>query len=195
MDEAGRGPFAGPVVAAALILPDQIHLEGLNDSKKLTTNVRLTLNKEIRANAVAFGIGQAEVQEIEKINILQATFLAMKRAVLALQLQPDYILVDGRDFPVFEYNGQAVSGRAIIKGDSKSAAIAGASILAKVYRDKIMVDYAVKYPGYGFEQHKGYGTKMHRQRLLDLGPCPIHRKKFIRKTFEQKQFGGIAIPV
>ena len=153
------------------------------------------MNKEIRASAVSFGIGQAEVQEIEKINILQATFLAMKRAVQALELQPDYILVDGRDFPVFEYNGQSVSGKAIVKGDSKSAAIAGASILAKVYRDKIMVDYAVKYPGYGFEQHKGYGTKMHRQRLLDLGPCPIHRKKFICKTFEQNEFANLEILV
>jgi len=129
----------------------------------------------------------ANVEEIERINILQATFLAMKRAIDALQVKPGYVLVDGRDFPTFFFEGSILSGQAVIKGDSKSAVIAGASILAKVYRDNLMLEYAEKFPDYGFEKHKGYGTQMHRNRIMELGACPIHRKKFLRKIINNEQ--------
>ena len=126
------------------------------------------------------------MQEIEKINILQASFLAMKRAVDALDMKPGYVLVDGRDFPRFAFRGEPLLGEAVIKGDCKSAVIAGASILAKVYRDALMERYAEEYPGYGFERHKGYGTRRHRDKILELGPCPLHRKKFLSKILNSK---------
>lgn len=171
-------------MAAALILPAGIQIDGINDSKKLSEKRRRQLDCEIREKAVSFGIGVADEQEIERYNILQAAFLSMKRAVDALEIKPGYVLVDGRDFPRFVYQGEPLNGEALIKGDSKSAVVAGASILAKVYRDAIMVRYARQYPGYGFEQHKGYGTKMHRDKILEFGPCPIHRKKFLRKILK-----------
>ena len=169
------------MVAAALILPEDIQINGLNDSKKISAKMRDRLDIEIREKAVSFGIGTAEVAEIDSVNILQATFKAMQRAVEALRTLPDYLLVDGRDFPGFIFNGTAIPGEAVVKGDGKSAVMAGASILAKVYRDRLMVRYASEIPGYGFEQHKGYGTQMHRDKIAELGPCLIHRKKFIRK--------------
>ncbi len=187
IDEAGRGPLAGPVVAAALILPVGIQIDTINDSKKLSEKKRRQLDAQIREQALSFGIGLADEQEIENLNILQATFLAMKRAVDALAVKPGYLLVDGRDFPRFIYKGQPLHGEALIKGDSKSAVIAGASILAKVYRDALMLRYADKFPGYGFERHKGYGTKAHREKILELGPCPIHRKTFLRKILNNRQ--------
>jgi len=186
IDEAGRGPLAGPVTAAAVIFPPDICIEGLDDSKKLSAEKRELLEKDIKDKAVSFGIGLAGVEEIDQLNILQAAFLAMQRAVSNLTLRPEYLLVDGRDFPVFFYGEgkDPLSGKAVIKGDSKSASIAAASILAKVYRDRLMVKYADEYPGYGFEKHKGYGTLYHRKQIIKLGPCEIHRTKFIRNTIK-----------
>ncbi len=186
VDEAGRGPLAGPVVAAAVILPAKATLPQLNDSKKLSAKQREILDTAIRAQAVGFGIGLADVNEIERLNILQATFLAMRRAVENLKVQPDYVLVDGRDFPVLQKSGQPLPGKAVVKGDARSAVIAGASVLAKVYRDRLMEQYALQFPGYGFEKHKGYGTQFHRAQILKQGPAPIHRKTFLRKL-ESKQ--------
>ena len=145
---------------------------------------------EIKEKALSFAIGLADVQEIERFNILQATFLAMRRAVENLTLLPDYLLVDGRDFPKFfsEKKQRTLAGKALIGGDGKSASVAAASILAKVYRDRLMVEYAKTFPGYGFEKHKGYGTALHRQKIRELGPCPIHRKKFIRNILHQSLF-------
>lgn len=187
VDEAGRGPLAGPVVAAALILPKGLEIDGLNDSKKLTAGRREELDKIIREQAHSFGIGIASVQEIEKLNILQANFLAMKRAVEQLKISPNYILVDGRDFPDFYSDSVRISGKAIVKGDSRSAVIAGASILAKVYRDKLMKQMDSEYPDYGFAKHKGYGTKEHREAIVKYGPCPQHRSKFIRNVLSEKE--------
>lgn len=181
IDEAGRGPLAGPVVAAAVILPYE-PIEQINDSKLLSEKARQALDRIIREKALSFGLGAATVDEIEQFNILQATFLAMRRAVGQLHLAPDYILVDGRDFPLFNHpkgNGP-IPGQALIKGDRRSQTVAAASILAKVHRDALMTRYAEQYPDYGFERHKGYGTKAHRQKILEFGPSPIHRKKFIR---------------
>ncbi len=158
-----------------------MQITGLNDSKKLSEKKRNQLDIEIRDKALALGIGLASVEEIEQFNILQATFLAMRRAVETLSIKPDYLLVDGRDFPGFTLDKQPLNGEAIIKGDARSAVIAGASILAKVFRDRLMKNYAEEFPGFGFEQHKGYGTQMHRDRILELGPTPLHRKKFLRK--------------
>ncbi len=188
VDEAGRGPLAGPVVAAAVILPKGIEIPHLNDSKKITAGVREKLFDEIREKAITFGIGSASVEEIGKLNILQATFLAMRRAVEQLLPQPDYLLVDGRDFPLFVRTdtGVPIAGRAIVKGDGRSQVIAAASVLAKVRRDRLMSEYARMYPQYGFERHKGYGTKEHRQKILRFGACPIHRKKFIRKLMQSE---------
>jgi len=173
-------------VAAAVILPAGIRIDGINDSKKLSEKKRRQLDLQIREQAESFGIGLADEQEIENLNILQAAFLAMKRAVDALDIKPGYVLVDGRDFPRFVFKGQPLYGEAVIKGDSKSAVIAGASILAKVCRDAIMTRYAEQFPGYGFEQHKGYGTQLHRDKIRELGPCSIHRKKFLRKILNSE---------
>ena len=179
VDEAGRGPLAGPVYAAAVILPRGLVIDGLNDSKKLTEKKRAELFDIITAEALAYGIGSADEKEIDEINILQATFLAMRRAIAALSIRPDLALIDGNRDSDF-----GVPSETVIKGDSLSANIAAASILAKVTRDRVMEAYAAQYPQYGFEVHKGYGTKRHYEALREFGPCPIHRRTFLRKFYE-----------
>ena len=176
VDEAGRGPLAGPVCAAAVMLPPGIDLPGLNDSKKLTENKRDALYDLIISNAIAYGIAFATVEEIEEQNILAATFLAMHRAVEQLRETPGLVLVDGNRDPGLDYPTECV-----VKGDGKCADIAAASILAKVARDRYMLDMAKAYPEYGFEKHKGYGTKAHYEALRAFGPCPIHRLSFLKK--------------
>ena len=173
IDEAGRGPLAGPVVSAAVILPDDFDCPDITDSKKLSEKKRESLFPFIQENALAFGIGMADHEEIDQINILQASLLSMKRAVEALAVAPDYLLIDGK-FTIDTSIGQ----EAVIKGDSKSISIASASILAKVTRDRIMKDLGHQYPVYGFERHKGYPTKAHKQAIIDHGPCPVHRQSF-----------------
>ena len=176
VDEAGRGPLAGPVCAAAVILPRGLELKGLNDSKKLSEKKREKLYDEITAQALSYGIAFASVEEIEKYNILEATFLAMNRAIAQLSPQPALALIDGnRD------KGICVSARCIIGGDGKCADIAAASILAKVTRDRYMLQMAERYPRYGFEKHKGYGTAAHYAAIRAYGPSPIHRMSFLRK--------------
>lgn len=178
VDEAGRGPLAGPVCAAAVILPPHAEILGLNDSKKLTDKRRRELYPIIKETALAYGIAFADHSEIDDINILQATYLAMERALAQLQIKPELALVDGNRAKDF-----GVPVRTVVKGDSLSASIAAASILAKVTRDDLMLEMAEKYPDYGFEVHKGYGTKAHYQALLEHGPCPIHRMTFLKKLY------------
>ena len=178
VDEAGRGPLAGPVCAAAVILPKGLVIPGLNDSKKLSDKRRRELFPIIQQEAVSFGIAFASQEEIDEINILQATFLAMRRAMEQLNPQPEFALIDGNRETDF-----GVPCRTVIKGDSLSANIAAASVLAKVTRDNWMMEAAEKYPGYGFEIHKGYGTKAHYAALEKLGPCPIHRRSFLKKLY------------
>ena len=173
IDEAGRGPLAGPVFAAAVILPTEAKIEGLNDSKKLSDTKRRALFPLICDTAIAYGIGSASAQEIDEINILQATFLAMRRAVDAMGVSADFLLVDGNRLTDF-----GIPAEAVVKGDSRSANIAAASILAKVSRDTLMEELAKQYPQYGFEIHKGYGTKAHYAALERYGACPIHRQTF-----------------
>ena len=172
VDEVGRGPLAGPVISAAIILNKEKIPEGINDSKKLSKKKREVINEELISQH-NFAIGIASVEEIDKINILQASLLAMKRAVLNLNIKPQSILVDGNKLPDLEYNMYP-----IIKGDSKSISIAAASIIAKVYRDKLMQDLSLQYPGYYWEKNSGYGTKQHLLALDNLGVTPIHRKSF-----------------
>lgn len=179
VDEAGRGPLAGPVCAAAVILPPDLVIEGLNDSKKLTDKRRRALYDVITEQALAYGIAFAGEQEIDEINILQATFLAMRRAVEQLKLRPELALADGNREPDF---GE-IPVRTIIKGDSLSANIAAASILAKVTRDRFMEEQDAIYPQYGFALHKGYGTQAHYAALREYGPCPIHRRTFLKKLY------------
>ena len=181
VDEAGRGPLAGPVCAAAVILPEHLQIPGLNDSKKLTDKKRRELFPVIQEQAVAYGIGLASEQEIDEINILQATFLAMRRALDQLTVRPEIALIDGNRETDF-----GLPVKTVVKGDSLSANIAAASVLAKVTRDNIMVELAQQYPDYGFEIHKGYGTKAHYQALRTYGPCPIHRKTFLKKFYGEK---------
>ena len=176
IDEAGRGPLAGPVCAAAVLLPEGLVIDGLNYSKKLSEKKRELLFPVIEENALAFGIGFASEQEIDEINILQATFLAMRRAFDAMQRRCDYVLVDGNRMPPMP-----VPGETVVKGDAKSPSIAAASILAKVSRDRVMLEYAKQYPEYQFEKHKGYGTKAHVEALRAFGPSPIHRRTFLKK--------------
>lgn len=181
VDEAGRGPLAGPVCAAAVILPPHLEIPGLDDSKKLTDKRRRELFPLIKEQAIAYGIGLASHEEIDQINILQATFLAMQRAIDQLEGKADFALIDGnreKDFglPVMT----------VVKGDSRSANIAAASILAKVTRDDIMEEMAVVYPQYGFEIHKGYGTKAHYEALRTYGASPIHRMTFLKKFYGEK---------
>lgn len=176
VDEAGRGPLAGPVCAAAVILPRGLEIPGLDDSKKLTAKKREELFDRIRAEALSYGIAFASVEEIEQLNILEATFLAMNRAIAQLSPQPELALIDGnRD------KGIAVASRCIVKGDARCADIAAASILAKVSRDRLMLELAGQYPQYHFERHKGYGTKQHYEALRTHGPSPVHRMSFLRK--------------
>lgn len=173
VDEAGRGPLAGPVVAAAVILDDLKPILGLADSKKLTPLRREKLYHEIRAKALCFSIAQASVEEIDQLNILQATMLAMKRAVEGLRLKPNKVLVDGNRLPTL-----SMLAEAIVKGDALVPAISAASILAKVYRDSWCQQYHLEYPQYGFAGHKGYGTAEHLAALREHGACPEHRKSF-----------------
>ena len=180
-DEAGRGPLAGPVYAAAVILPKDLELPGLTDSKKLTDKKRRELFPLIQEHAIAYGIGMATEQEIDEINILQATFLAMQRALDQLSVKPDLALIDGNREKVF-----GVPVKTVVKGDSLSANIAAASILAKVTRDNLMTELAETYPQYGFEIHKGYGTKAHYAALTEHGPSPIHRMTFLKKFYGEK---------
>jgi len=176
VDEAGRGPLAGPVVAAAVILPEDVVIEGLNDSKKLSEKKREKLFDEIKEKALSYSIGVATVEEIEEFNILKATFMAMKRAVDGLSIKPDIALIDGNMVPSL-----GVDGRAVVKGDAKSASISAASIIAKVHRDRYMLEMAEKYPEYHFEKHKGYGTKLHTDLIKEYGVSPIHRPSFLKK--------------
>ena len=181
VDEAGRGPLAGPVCAAAVILPEHLQISGLNDSKKLTDKKRRELFPVIQEQAIAYGIGLASESEIDEINILQATFLAMRRALDQLTVRPEIALIDGNRETDF-----GLPVKTVVKGDSLSANIAAASILAKVTRDNLMMELAQKYPEYGFEIHKGYGTKAHYEALRTYGPCPIHRKTFLKKFYGEK---------
>ena len=176
IDEAGRGPLAGPVFAAAVILPENKIIEGLNDSKKLSEKKREKLFDIIKEQAVSYSIGFATEEEIDDINILQATLLAMKRAFDGLEVKPDFALVDGNRKPMLDAETMT-----IVKGDANSASIAAASILAKVSRDRLMYKIDKIYPIYQFAKHKGYGTKLHRELLKEYGPCPIHRKTFLKK--------------
>lgn len=180
IDEAGRGPLAGPVVAAAVILPEGIELPGVNDSKKLTEKKREVLFDFVKEHALAYGIGQASEQEIDTINILQATFLAMRRAVEALPIPADFALVDGN-----RIQGLDIPAETVIGGDGKVLSIAAASILAKVTRDRYMREMAQVYPEYGFEKHKGYGTKAHYAAIEQYGICPLHRKTFLKKILNK----------
>ncbi len=177
VDEAGRGPLAGPVCAAAVTLPEGVVIEGLDDSKKLTEKKREALFDVIKEKAVAYGIAFASVDEIEKINILGATYMAMCRAVEQLSVKPDYVLIDGNRYPPM----LSLQGETVVKGDSKSMSIAAASILAKVTRDRLMLQYAEKYPQYSFEKHKGYGTKAHIEAIKKYGITEIHRPSFLKK--------------
>ncbi|MBQ4179031.1 MAG: ribonuclease HII [Elusimicrobia bacterium] len=174
VDEAGRGPLAGPVVAAAVILPKDIFIDGVNDSKKLTEKKRNVLFEEIKKKAFSYGIGIVDAKTIDEINILQATFLAMRKALEQLSVKPELVLIDGNHTIPNLQNKQ----QAIVSGDAKSACIACASILAKVTRDNMMYEYAKQYPQYNFEKHKGYGTKAHIEAIEKYGPCPIHRMTF-----------------
>jgi ribonuclease HII len=178
VDEAGRGPLAGPVVAAAVILRPGRPIDGVADSKVLCAATRIRLSATIRQRALCFGIGWADPAEIDSINILQATFLAMRRAVLAMTCIPDVLLIDGNRLPQLGGLGRTVSARAIVGGDATEAAISAASILAKTARDDYMDQMHTIYPEYAFSSHKGYATALHRRRLAEHGPCPLHRRSF-----------------
>ena len=181
VDEAGRGPLAGPVCAAAVILPRGLELPGLNDSKKLTDKKRRELFPMIKEQAIAYGIGLATHEEIDAVNILQATYLAMERAIAQLEGKADFALIDGNRAKDF-----GLPLRTVVKGDSLSASIAAASVLAKVTRDDIMLEMAEQYPEYGFEIHQGYGTKAHYEALRTHGHSPIHRMSFLKKFYGEK---------
>lgn len=181
VDEAGRGPLAGPVCAAAVILPPNAEIPGLNDSKKLSDKKRRELYPVIKEKAIAYGIAFADHSEIDEINILQATYLAMERATSQLSVKPDLALIDGNRAKDF-----GIPVETVVHGDSLSASIAAASVLAKVTRDDYMLQMAEQYPGYAFEIHKGYGTKAHYAALTQYGPCPIHRMTFLKKFYGEK---------
>ena len=181
VDEAGRGPLAGPVFAAAVILPPNVEIPGLNDSKKLTDKKRRELYPVIKEQAIAYGIAFADHREIDEINILQATYLAMERAITQLPVKPELALVDGNRAKDF-----GIPVETVVHGDSLSASIAAASVLAKVARDDYMLRMAEEFPGYDFEIHKGYGTKAHYAALKEHGPCPIHRMTFLKKFYGEK---------
>ena len=181
IDEAGRGPLCGPVCAAAVILPPNIEIPGLNDSKKLSDKKRRELYPVIKEQAIAYGIAFVDHQTIDEINILQATYLAMERAINKLSVKPELALIDGNRAKDF-----GIPVQTVVHGDSLSASIAAASVLAKVTRDDLMLQMAEEYPGYGFEIHKGYGTKAHYAALTEKGPCPIHRMTFLKKFYGEK---------
>lgn len=174
IDEVGRGPLAGPVCAAAVILPPGLVIDGINDSKKLTEKKREKLYEIIAKEAIAWAVAYVEPEEIDRINIRQATHLAMEKAVEALEIPADFLLVDGNDKIPF-----SVSSEYIIKGDANSQSIAAASIMAKVTRDRYMVSMEETYPGYGFAKNKGYGTQAHMEGIREIGLCPLHRRSFI----------------
>ena len=178
VDEAGRGPLAGPVCAGACILPQNLEIAGLNDSKKLSEKKREALYEEITSKALAWAVCLIDEKTIDRVNILQATYLAMRGAVSALKPQPDFCLVDGNRDP-----GLGIATRTVVKGDSLCATVAAASILAKVTRDRLMKELDKTYPQYGFAVHKGYGTKAHYAALEAYGPCPIHRLTFLKKLY------------
>ena len=173
VDEVGRGALAGPVLAAAVVLDPEQPIDGINDSKQLSALMRTRIAAEVRCRATAWSVGRAEVEEIDRLNILQATMLAMQRAIAALAVIPDLALIDGNRCPKL-----LIPSRAVIHGDTQIDAIAAASILAKVDRDREMVEMEKQYPGYGFARHKGYATAIHREALRRLGRCPIHRRHF-----------------
>ena len=183
VDEAGRGPLAGPVCAAAVILPENCEIEGLNDSKKLSEKKREALFDVIIEKAIAYDIQLVDNNVIDEINILNATMLAMTNAVKNLKINPDFVIIDGNKIP----DSLDIPAQFVIKGDAKSMSIAAASILAKVTRDRLMLELCDKYPEYEFERHKGYGTKLHCEKLLEFGPCEIHRKTFIGKILAKGQ--------
>ena len=176
VDEAGRGPLAGPVCAAAVILPEGAVIEGLDDSKKLTEKKREKLYDIIKTTAVAYSVAYGTLEEIETVNILEATYLAMNRAIEGLSVKPDFALIDGNRVP----RGIKIPCETIVKGDSKSMSVAAASVLAKVTRDRLMLEYDKKYPEYNFKKHKGYGTKEHTELIKQYGPCEIHRLSFLK---------------
>lgn len=176
VDEAGRGPLAGPVYAAAVILPQGLIIDGLNDSKKLSEKKRELLYDKVIENAVAWSVGVATEQEIDEINILQATYLAMRRAVEGLGIKADYALIDGNRMPPL-----LIDGETVIKGDALSMSIAAASIIAKVSRDRFMLEIDEKYPEYQFSKHKGYGTALHYEMIEKYGISPVHRRSFLKK--------------
>jgi ribonuclease HII len=178
IDEAGRGPLAGPVVAAAVILWPRRHIEGVADSKLLSAEERARLEGVIRRDAFCFGIGWADQAEIDALNILQATFLAMRRAILAMTCPPDHVIIDGNRLPSLRGLGRTLTARAIIDGDASEPAISAASILAKTARDRYMDQMHTVYPQYCFSDHKGYGTPDHQRLLAEHGPCPLHRRSF-----------------
>jgi len=178
VDEAGRGPLAGPVVAAAVILHPRRPIAGLADSKTLPESRRETLACEIERHALAWAIAWADVAEIDRMNILEATCLAMRRAILGLRVQPAFVEVDGNRLPRLEFGSRRIDGQAIVGGDGRVAAISAASIIAKVRRDRMMRTFDTIYPDYGFGRHKGYGTEAHRASLDRFGPCPQHRRSF-----------------
>ena len=180
VDEAGRGPLAGPVCAAAVILPEGVFIDGVNDSKKLSEKKRESLFEVIKSTAVSYCIAYSSVDEIEAINILNATMLAMKRAVEGLSVKADYAMIDGNKIPALNIDAEC-----IVKGDARSMSIACASILAKVSRDRLLYEYAKEYPQYGFDKHKGYGTAAHRDALIKYGPCPYHRMSFLGKILNK----------
>jgi len=181
VDEAGRGPLAGPVVAASVVFDERIEIDGINDSKKLASKEREQLEKEIKQKALAYSIFVVNVDEINKLNILRSSLFAMEQSILQLELKPDLILVDGN----YKLN-LSIENRPIVKGDSKCFSIAAASILAKTYRDRLMIELSEKFPEYKFHKNKGYPTREHIEAILKFGPCEIHRKKFLRKIYERK---------
>lgn len=180
VDEAGRGPLAGPVCAAAVILPENKIIDGVNDSKKLSEKKRELLFDIIKKEAISYSIAFSSVEEIEKYNILNATMLAMKRAVEGLNVKADYAIIDGNKTPDLK-----IPCKSIVKGDANSMSISAASILAKVSRDRLCYEYAEKYPQYMFDKHKGYGTKLHMEKIKEYGPCEIHRMSFLTKILNK----------
>ena len=183
VDEAGRGPLAGPVCAAAVIFSEDVEIEGLNDSKKLSEKKREALYDVIKEKALAYCIAFGTVEEIESINILEATFVAMNRAIEGLSVSADYALIDGNRVP----KNIKIPCETVVKGDAKSCSIAAASILAKVTRDRLLLEYDEKYPEYNFKKHKGYGTKEHTDLILKYGPCEIHRLSFLKKLLGENK--------
>lgn len=176
IDEAGRGPLAGPVVAAAVIFEPYYHIEGVTDSKKLSAKQREHFFEIITQNALSYGVGIVDNREIDRINIRRATFKAMRIAIGSLKINPQYLLIDGEELPDKIYPQEA-----IVKGDVRCFTIAAASIIAKVTRDRMLIEYDQQYPQYGFSRHKGYGTAFHREMIKKLGPCPLHRRSFLGK--------------